>query len=551
MAFDGAGPSSATADAWSSGAGDHASGPFSGPVNSLLAESFGQPLDGIQVLHGQDDTNRALDAHAHTIGNTISLGGKVRDDARDPFSMEVIAHEVSHALAGGGSGAKLVDGGKDDAGESAAHAASSSFREFIDSGASGPAPALTPAYGGQAMVHRFEAGEHADAVDHATDTLKQAGHDVDPETAKLMEQKITLSNGQTVTQGQITAMMGDFYGAYTKGADGKDHFDPMASFNAMDHADPEEMKKIVAKIKEEQAGVTAQEKGGEQFDPSKAGDLEDITANRKLKTDENGTTTGYSFLELAKMNTNHFNTKDEAGTDNHMGAYGALHAAAMQSAADANDPSASPEAREEAQQRALALEASSQHCLTDRFASGHQFDKQQVIDENGGPSTDANLKVRAVHDDLNENGAKVENQGGTRWNAMGDGHWADDANATNRVHTADAVVASYGDVNAVLKGQKVAPAGDPDHLDKATQDDVNETAHERVPVWNDKLNDRCHQESKETDPHDVMIKNIGEIGVVDASAKRAAALWGQQHPLPDLGPGGPIPDVPSMPGARS
>src|SRR5262245_36609225 len=98
---------------------DHPKGPFSGPVNALLTESFGRSMDEIVVERGQGSANRALGAKAHTIGSTISLGDDIREDTTDVSSMQVIAHEVSHALAGGGSGEKLLDGGRHDAGESA------------------------------------------------------------------------------------------------------------------------------------------------------------------------------------------------------------------------------------------------------------------------------------------------------------------------------------------------------------------------------------------------------------------------------------------------
>jgi uncharacterized protein DUF4157 len=503
MSFDSA-PKPETA-----AAGD-AGGPFSRPVNALLGESFGESLDDISVERGQGETNRALNAKAHTIGRTISLGSDIREDPTDTASMRVIAHEVAHALAGGGSGRKLVDSGRHDAGESAAHAASDSFASFIAGGARGPAPRLSPAHGGEAMIHRYEAGEHADSVDHAAETLKAGGGQVDQKTADMMSRPITLSNGVTVTQGQVTAMMGDFYGAYTKGKDGKEHFDPAASFNALDNADPKEMKALIAKIQNEQKDVTAAKEGKGTFEPTANSDFESITNDRHLKTDANGTTTGYTFMDLAQKNTNHFNSKDESGTDNNMGAYGALHAMAMQEAQKVAAMPDGPE-KDKAQQRALAMEASSQHFLTDRFSSGHQFDKQQMIDNNSGGalgSTWGNVVSRVEHDRLNETPTMVEDGQGHRWNAMGDEHWADKDNAENRVHTAQTVMNSYGDVGAIMSGDKKAS----DFADPTAH------AHETAPKWSDSINDRAQAQGKKDGLLEVVPKEIGQVGLLPTMA---------------------------------
>ncbi|MCA9676322.1 MAG: DUF4157 domain-containing protein, partial [Myxococcales bacterium] len=498
---------------------DAASGPFSAPINSILSESFGQSLDVIDVDRGDDVANDALNAEAYTIGNRISLGSGIREDVNDPHSMEVIAHEVAHALAGGGSGAKMIDGGRDDAGEAGAHAASSQFRDFIAGGGRGRAPRLSPAHGGTAMIHRWEAGEHADAVDHAAQTVTAGGGNVDPAVAAAMARPITLSNGVTVTQGQITAMMGDFYGAYTTGADGVEHFDPMASFNAMDTADPEEMRALVAHIQTEQDSVTGAIQNGTEFEHSDNSELEAITRGRHLQTDEHGTTTGLSFMELAQKNTNHFNSADETSPDSNMGAYGALHAAAIQTARAAADPNATPAEREAAQQRALALEASAQHFETDRFSAGHQFDKDQMVQDNGG-GVEGNLRSRVMHDRLNNEGVQMHN-GDDSWYGRGDSHWADEENATNRMHSAQATMASYGDITAVMNG------------DTAAADPANPlaTAHQSVPEWNQALNDRTQRQGADLGWGEILSEVSGDVAV--APAMGARWLANQAHSAED------------------
>lgn len=85
-------------------AGRQDAGPFNPQVNALLSQSFGQPLGDISVARGEGAKNRQISAEAHTIGRHISLGDHIKEDPGDAHSMEVIAHEVSHALAKGGSG---------------------------------------------------------------------------------------------------------------------------------------------------------------------------------------------------------------------------------------------------------------------------------------------------------------------------------------------------------------------------------------------------------------------------------------------------------------
>ncbi len=459
------------------------SGPFSAPVNSLLSASFDSSLDDISVQRGAGEANRALNARAYTMGTTIALGDDIREDVNDASSMEVIAHEVAHALAGGGSGETLIDRGRGDAGESAAHAASGAFRDFIARGARGPAPRLSPAHGGTAKIHRFEAGEHADAVDGAAARL---GLDTRTGVGRQMGRMITLANGEQVSQGEITAMMGDFYGAYTRGEDGRQHFDPSASFDAMQNADPEEMRRILGHVRSEQAGVQAAITSGGEATPTAPATLEAETVARHQRTDANGTTTGYSFLELAQLNTNHFSTEDESGTDNNLGAYGAFHTMAAQAAQRAHDLPPGPE-REAAEQRALALEASSQHFMTDRFASGHQFDKQQLMDANSGGvggATEANVRASVVHNEMNAGGLNGDtsgvmlHNGADSWRAYGDGEWANGGNDSNRLHTARAVAGSYGDIDAIMRGDATA----------ADMRDPLATAHRLTPEYDPALN---------------------------------------------------------------
>lgn len=415
-------------------------GPFSPQLNGMLSASFGSSLQGLQLKRGEGTKNQKIGALAHTIGNRISLGDHITEDPKDAHSMEVISHEVAHALAGGGQGKHPLDR-PGDPGETAAYDAGRKFKAFVAGGAKEAPPQLSPARGGLAAIHRFEGGEHKDAVDNAEKTLKEEGIAVDKDVTAQMGKTITLGNGLEVTPGDITAMMGDFYGAFDKGKDGKDHFNPAKSFEAMNNADPEEMKQILARIKREKEDVEKTKEGKGEFKATPTSEFDQVTENRKVTTDKDGTTTGYNFLELAKRNANHFNKQDTTGFDNNMGSYDEFHRMALEAAAKGDE------------NRARGLEASAQHFLTDRFSAGHQFDKDKII-EAGGGGTGGQIMTRFVHNQLDKNGVKMTDASGTSWDGRGDEHWGEKENKENRKHAAQATYQSYSELEDVLSKKK-------------------------------------------------------------------------------------------------
>src|SRR5687767_8623325 len=93
------------------GGGDAATeGPAAdGRVNEALAMAFGQPMQGLSARWGAQGENAAIGAEASTRGSDMSFGSGVDQAATDPMSAEIVAHEVAHALAGGGSGKTQLD----------------------------------------------------------------------------------------------------------------------------------------------------------------------------------------------------------------------------------------------------------------------------------------------------------------------------------------------------------------------------------------------------------------------------------------------------------
>jgi hypothetical protein len=337
-------------------------------------------------------------------------------------------------------------------------------------------------------------------------------------------------------------MMGDFYGAFTTdAATGRESFDPARSFDSMNNADPEEMRQILASIADEERRV--QEALGQNTPGSTGenvtvdvdpGSLEVLTGTRRTQTsrveDENGnvistTNSNLSFLELAQKNSSHFSSADESGSEhaanNNMGAYNAFHQMSLQAAQQAAALPPGPE-REAAEQRALAMQASGQHFLTDRFSSGHQFDKGQMIEnnrDNVGGETMANIKAKIFHEEAahNPNGQTVSNAAGESWQTFDDQQWANRENAENRERVARATTASYGDLNAVLSGQRTA-------------DDVmaqGSSARQHMPVFDAANNERVQREAMEMSElealtHEDIVENIP--GTLYGAGAR---LWGQ------------------------
>ena len=400
------------------------SGPdaFSPVLNAALSACFGD-ISGIDVSTGRDAAVGAVGADATTTGRKIDLGSTVSPDLSDPFSMEVIGHEMAHALNGGGTGEHAVDR-PGDRGEVNADHAGARFRDFVMGGMRGPAPTIAPASGGRARVHRWESGEHVHAVD---DTVNASGTSAGAQNQ--LNQKIVLANGHELTPGEVTALMGDYYGV----VDPNTHqLDPVASMQQLQNADPEEMGRILGHVRNEVAG-------GEEASPA---DLEWITRRRGEHQ---------SYLEMAQMNDSHFSAADSTGLDNNMGCYNDLHRRALEAAqgGDANT--------------ARLYEGMAMHYLTDRHSAGHNFNKQEAMnqsghdqDSDGSDGVLRNMYAKLAHDDFNENGADMHNANGDEFRAYGDGHWDDERNADNRDATHRSVATSYDELDAVLSGRQTA-----------------------------------------------------------------------------------------------
>ncbi len=366
----------------------------------------------------------------------------------------------------------------------------------------GPAPKLKAATGGRARVHRYESSEHQDAVDG---TLRRLSASSDPDQVETGEQAaglldpskpITIGQGESaveLTPGEITALMGDFYGVY----DENGVFNAGASFQQLMTASPNELKGL--------QGLLARERRGHEIMP---GEWEKVLEGREGKTfDYTDPVTGETktfeqlgYLDMAARNDNHFSGPTMSGTDNNMGTYTAFHEMALQEAQRlaTNGANMSAEEKQAALNNLRAMESCAMHYLTDRHAGGHNFQKQGVMDASGynetgpfsqwdwpaaasamdawqGEGTTANLFVKTVHDEWNAGGVEVSDGDGESWVARGDGHWNDDENEENRLRTAESVGTSWAELQSVIDGK----------VDPATLKETGYAAYNTVPQWSD------------------------------------------------------------------
>ena len=415
--------------------GVHSPGrPLPDASRAPLERAFGWRLDAVR-LHDAP----AERGHAHAIGARAFASGShiVHAGPGAQPEPQVLAHEVAHVVQS----------------------------------ATNPA---TP------RVQRFEAPEHADLGDKALDDLlaflqtpdgvawaKKRGLDAAELVAAIQADPLRKAGGKIrvgkravggtgkeeaveLSPGEIIAMAGDLY----------------ASPEGIASAASKPLEKPGAKNEIDQLRDTiVKERKGEVEDPNKA--YEDITGGR--------------YLQLAKQNDEHFAPKNRQE-------WRRLHEQALAEAKVAKT--------DEALQHALLVDAAGGHFLTDAYAAGHLFKKNELLaaihlhlaknplkTENPEAQTYAGivtasgnadqLVLKNIHDRLNREGFDVTNAAGMSWRTYGDAQLAK-APDTQRI-AALAVFQSRQQVYAAKNGQSPNPddvqALMPDDatLDRATQ----------------------------------------------------------------------------------
>ena len=197
--------------------------------------------------------------------------------------------------------------------------------------------------------------------------------------------KFTLSNGLQLTYGEICGLAGDFYGTDQPISDGRTLADQIARFKlAFDllavekHRAPSEAAKILDILKAEIKTINqaiADHKDPWDVYPTLSGvniRLEEATSGRS--------TPGLSYLELARVNWDHFGP--DART-----AYNAGHRAALDIALKGGKDNL---------ELAYAMNAFADHFLQDSFAAGHLRTPRRALHKDDDPFPDLCAKVRVL-----------------------------------------------------------------------------------------------------------------------------------------------------------
>jgi ribosomal protein S27E len=137
--------------------------------------------------------------------------------------------------------------------------------------------------------------------------------------------------------------------------------------------------------------------------------------------------TGGRYMTLAERNDSHFSIT-ASGRPNNIQTWKQRHIQALIQAMSGN------------LNMAYMINASADHYLTDRFASGHILTARTDFSTTGG------LYALLNHDIDNEYGVNVTNLRGDSWVAYGDEMWDSDQNAQNRIYATEAVQVSARDV---------------------------------------------------------------------------------------------------------
>lgn len=391
----------------------------SGHAEGMLQREFA-PASGQQ-----------LTAAPRSVNDTLRTPGRPLDTATRAFMEPRFGRDFSrvqvHTDAKAAESARAVNATAYTVGPDVVFAAGA-FQPHIDSGRRLLAHELTHVVQqtrfGAARMQRYEGPEHQDIGDRyardllaflqtpegvkwATDRGLNASSLVaemqaDPMLHGARIQLPPQVNAETgtvehreLTPGEIISLMGDLYG----------------SVDELANAPASQLRDLLAVMQGERAGTA----------PDAAQRYERITGGR--------------YLSLAQRNDTHFAPRNRAE-------WRRLHEAAI-----AEAQAAGREQSESRFQHALLTDAAAGHFLTDAYASGHLFDKSQVLAEitlylSAHPAQTRNpqmqtyvgiigfagklpqLVLKNIHDRMNREGFVVHNARGMSWRTFGDDYLA-------------------------------------------------------------------------------------------------------------------------------
>ena len=301
----------------------------------------------------------------------------------------------------------------------------------------------------------FEGGEHTAIGDAAFLYFSNA----DPGTPAY-KVPLSLPNGLSLTYGQIVALGGDFYGIPAAPiSDGSTQADRVNRFTnayntlATAKAASTEAPKILAVMQEEIAAVN------KALDQGQSASSAYEALGDSLSEDWNRITGGGSFvspwyplgryLQLAAVNWDHF-------SQHAVLAYQAGHAAALAQALVARGLPANEQ--RQALCWAYAMNAFSDHFLSDLFSGGHVRTPRKHLYDTVTPSSVGSLITRIMHDEDSLWGLNVTNANAQAWRAYGDKRYFDTVDLANKTMVDAAVQDSVDEVfNAFNTGTVPQP----------------------------------------------------------------------------------------------
>lgn len=304
----------------------------------------------------------------------------------------------------------------------------------------------------------FEGGEHM-AIGNSVELYFSS----DSTGQNAASVPLALPNGLSLTYGQIVALAGDFYGVPDNPISNGSTFAQQqqyfqAAFNTLAN-DPNipttQAGEILKVMATEIAAVNNAIASGEE--PSTVYEKLGDELSKKWNKITGG---GWlippwypmgRYLKLATKNFDHFS--QDAVT-----AYTAGHSLALAQAVTASQQSTAA-AQNAGLQLAYAMNAFSDHFLSDLFSAGHMRAPRRQLYNTVTPSDAGSYLTRCMHDEDSTWGLIVTSQLGATWRALGDKHYFDSTDTANFNLVNAAVQASADEVwQAFFTGQPVAPA---------------------------------------------------------------------------------------------
>lgn len=293
----------------------------------------------------------------------------------------------------------------------------------------------------QSVLYEFEGAEHQSIGDRI---VLQTGGGEAPSPSRYVQ--LPLAN-TVLRYGDIVALAGDFYGVagapISRGPADEATTRFAAAFSDLDRAPANQITTLLQEIRKEADRINAAVVSGKEAStsygtPSMVSKLAEVQHLEGIKP---------GYAALLEANFDHFGA-------NAAKAYTAGHAVAL-------DHAYRHQGDRRELLRAYAMNAFSDHYLTDLFAGGHlRVPRVEIVEHTAGmiESKTAGGCANWMHDEDCRWGLIVQNRRGDSWRAYGDKRWGDTVNRRNRDLSTAAVQCSADEVYAAWTGARLDPS---------------------------------------------------------------------------------------------